>query len=454
MGSLIGSIIGNEEGGDARTAARNAGSEATGAYQSITPPSVDEQKVQLKLLQQMGVLSPELEQALTLAPSKMEDISTDPKIRDAQLQALETLRNLGNSGLSSQDMANLNAIRNDNNQQVNARNQSILQNQAARGTAGSGNELAMQLQASQSGANRASAQGDQLAADSQNRALQAIANSGTLAGQMNSQDFGQNAAKAQAADAISKFNTANSQDVSGRNVGRENQAQQYNLNEKQHIADSNVGIQNQQEMHNKALYQQQFQDQMARAQGLAGQLRQNQAQDMNESARQANFYSGIGQGVDKGAMAVAGAMSGGGSPGSLSPEAANANSNSAMIDNGYYGFGSSMGGGYAHGGMIPAYSDGGTVDQLAKMAPLAMMLLKDGGQVPGTPIVPGDSPINDVVPAVLSSGEVVVPNSVVNSDPSHIATFVQHAKDKNKHEIAMSSLTAIHKILKNLNEKR
>lgn len=44
--------------------------------------------------------------------------------------------------------------------------------------------------------------------------------------------------------------------------------------------------------------------------------------------------------------------------------------------------------------------------------------LKSGGHVPGTPKVPGNSYANDTVKALLSPGEVVIPNSVMQSkDP-------------------------------------
>ena len=46
-------------------------------------------------------------------------------------------------------------------------------------------------------------------------------------------------------------------------------------------------------------------------------------------------------------------------------------------------------------------------------APVAMM---PGGPVPGQAKVPGDSPKNDIVPAELSPGEVVLPRSI-SHDP-------------------------------------
>jgi hypothetical protein len=46
---------------------------------------------------------------------------------------------------------------------------------------------------------------------------------------------------------------------------------------------------------------------------------------------------------------------------------------------------------------------------------LAAALLAQGGQIPGTATVHGDSPSNDTVPTMLSPGEVVLPRSVTQS---------------------------------------
>lgn len=64
----------------------------------------------------------------------------------------------------------------------------------------------------------------------------------------------------------------------------------------------------------------------------------------------------------------------------------------------------------------PSYSHGGDVGSS----------LKAGGRVPGKPVVRGDSYKNDTVNAKLSPGEVVIPNSVMQSkDPAkNAAKFV------------------------------
>jgi len=81
-----------------------------------------------------------------------------------------------------------------------------------------------------------------------------------------------------------------------------------------------------------------------------------------------------------------------------------------------------MAAGFAKGGKVPAllspgetYIPPGKVNQAAKSAnPIA-----SGKRVPGKPKVPGNSYANDVVPAKLESGGVVIPNDIMQSkDPA------------------------------------
>jgi hypothetical protein len=69
---------------------------------------------------------------------------------------------------------------------------------------------------------------------------------------------------------------------------------------------------------------------------------------------------------------------------------------------------------------------GGVASGLTKLLPFA-----EGGEVPGMPRVPGDSPVNDTVPIMASPGEVVLPRTVAN-DPDEAKAFVAALKKKDK----------------------
>lgn len=93
-----------------------------------------------------------------------------------------------------------------------------------------------------------------------------------------------------------------------------------------------------------------------------------------------------------------------------------------------------LGGVLNAGGAIgaAALAKGGEVGVDGKAVSLAQALMARGGQVPGQPKHPGDDYRNDVVPTVLSKGEVVLPNSVTQGDgaPAKAAEFVEHLKAK------------------------
>ena len=85
--------------------------------------------------------------------------------------------------------------------------------------------------------------------------------------------------------------------------------QQQNLGERQRIQDTKTDLRNQQEMFNKALIQQQFQNQMAKA-GASANMLQNQAQMQQQAAqarsagKQAMFGGLLQAGASLGAAAL------------------------------------------------------------------------------------------------------------------------------------------------------
>lgn len=255
-----------------------------------------------ELYKQAAELNPELEQAVTLGPSEMAGIATDPSLRQAQLKALAKLQEIGDAGgRDAQFLAEQSQLESDINRNLRGQQEAILQNMAARGTAGGGQELAARQMAAQDAANRQAQMAMDAKAQAQQRALQAIMQGGQLGGQIQAQDFGQAQAKAQAADAIAKFNAANSQDVMSRNVGAKNQAQQYNVGTKQDIANQNVGLGNQAQQYNLGLAQQNFENAYKRAGGTANAYQNLGASKDASRDREAGFLGGL---IETGARAA------------------------------------------------------------------------------------------------------------------------------------------------------
>ena len=261
-------------------------------------------------------------EATLAGDSEMKGVSTDPRLRDAQMSALMDLQNISSSGgMTAEDKANLSRIQGQTAQADKGRREAILQNAAARGMSGSGNELLAQLQSSQAATDRQSQEGLDIAGMAQARALQAMMQSGQLGGSIRGQDFGEQSAVAQAQDAINKFNVANQNTASQYNATALNQtgqfnagnqldtdkfnsAQAYDLNKnntaiqnqalfanhdgRQGISNANVDIGNKQATANAGKAQQNFQNQLDLANGRTGAAKsaQNYWQDKEKEASQ------------------------------------------------------------------------------------------------------------------------------------------------------------------------
>lgn len=297
-GATIGSaLIGANQAKKGREAAMNAANQAAAQFANVDLPDVEKMKLALQNPELIGEYAPLLEQYLNLQPSAMENISVDQALKDEQMKALLGLSDIAEGGLTEGDKAAARDIQREVNQNAEARRQAILQNMAQRGTLGSGMELAAQLSSAQQAADQQSRAGDVLAQQAQARALQALQQSGALAGQVRGQEFGEQAQVAQAKDAINQWNTANQQNVAARNVAAQNQAQQQNLANRQALEAQRAQTANQQQIHNKGLLQQQFQNEMQRASGLAGAY-QTQGQVAQAGANaQAQMIGGIGSGI-------------------------------------------------------------------------------------------------------------------------------------------------------------
>ncbi len=271
-------------------------------YKDLSTPSVDEMALQLEQLVQQGTLSPEQAQTFLLEQSAMEDVSQDPATRQAQMDALGGLQEIvDNKGLTATDRANLNKIATEEATQERGAREAILSNAAERGVSGSGLELLSQMKAQQDAAGRRSQRDMDVAAMAEQRALQALMNQGELAGQIGNQQFTQDASKAGAQDAISKFNAQARQSTEAANVAARNDAQAKNLAVKQGVADSNVALKNQQQQYNKELQQREYENRLKKAGGQTEVAAKNSdIQGANSKAEADAFNKTLGTGLTMG----------------------------------------------------------------------------------------------------------------------------------------------------------
>lgn len=286
IGGVAGGLLGGFAGGDNGEADRKRQKELM--LQTLS----ELQGIPLPELRQIALENPRwLEdlQAQQLEPSQMQYISTDPRLKQQQNAAIDALNQISEGGgMTMADRANLADIQNQVATADKGRRDAIMQNMQQRGMAGSGLELLNSLQSNQAATDRNMQAGMNVAGMAQNRALDAIMQSGNLAGSLRSQDFGEQSKKAEAADAIARFNAQNLQDVN-----------KYNIAGRQDIGNQGVTNRNQNQMLANQVAQQRFSNQMDKANAMGNarglemsRIGQNRKEDIQANA---NTWAGIGK---------------------------------------------------------------------------------------------------------------------------------------------------------------
>lgn len=191
------------------------------AYEDLETPDLIEER-------------PEFVEAATLGPSALQGISTDPAFRKVQLEQLGALRNLAqNGGRNAASDADLAEIQQSENQNARGQREAILQNANARGMGGSGAELLAQLESVQAAQNNQSARDMQVRGQNQNTALQAGYNAANIGSNLDRDDYARQESKAQAADAIARYNAGQMTDTNRFNAETGNAAQRFNAGQQQ-----------------------------------------------------------------------------------------------------------------------------------------------------------------------------------------------------------------------------
>ena len=169
---IVGGLVGNLMSQGDRAKQRKMMSQALEELKAAGLPPDLSKEIIYQQFQQVGILTPELEQELNLAESETAKIKEDSKLRDSQTQALDLISKAARTGLRPEDRAALNDIRQSVQRDAEAKRQQIMSSMAARGMGGSGSELLAQLSAGQEANERASREGLQIGADASKRALE------------------------------------------------------------------------------------------------------------------------------------------------------------------------------------------------------------------------------------------------------------------------------------------
>lgn len=224
-------------------------------------------KIDLPELEEYILQNPELVgllEAEQLDPSSMEEISTDPALKEKQMQALMGLQERSEQGLTAQDKMQMEEMLGQVGAQEKSQRASIEAEMQRRGTADSGAALVSKLQGSQAGAQSARQKAMQMAAQGQNQRMAALQGMGQMAGQIEGADFGRQSQIASARDRIAQANAMNRQQVSAANLAA-----------RQNIENQRAGIANQQAQVANQIAQQNYNNALSRATGqgsVAGQM--------------------------------------------------------------------------------------------------------------------------------------------------------------------------------------
>lgn len=173
---------------------------------------------------------PQLEQATAqeVGPTELGKIQADPTGRNAQVSALERLAQFGEGGFSPEDAAEQRRAMDAAGGVASRQAAQGEQLAAARGLQRSGLSQALGQQAAQAGAQTASDTAAQLAAQRRQRQLQALGMMGSQGGALRGADYGEQADKATAQDALNRFNAnmrASALDQRNRNAQSQYAAQ-------------------------------------------------------------------------------------------------------------------------------------------------------------------------------------------------------------------------------------
>ena len=296
---MVGAVMAAREREQAARQAKDLINASVEELTAIGYPPEEAMKVSLEKARSAGTLTPELESEITQGRTEMEGIQSDPRLKEAQMNALLEMQGIGSGETRLSDKVASEKILGEAAQQEKGSREAIEQDMRQRGAYGSGAELAMKLQNQQGSAGRAANESLGVAQGAQDRALQALMQSGQLGGSIRGQDFGEQERIKSAQDQINQMNTMARQNVQQRNIASRNNAQQYNLGNAQNIMNTNTGLANQQEIANKGLVQQNWQNKMNVASAKANQRAGQASNITNAGNAAAAGYAGTGAGLSQ-----------------------------------------------------------------------------------------------------------------------------------------------------------
>lgn len=302
---IVAGVVGNIMGSSDRKKAQAAMKAALKELEAVGMPPDLSHELLMKEFESQGILTPELEEDLGMAQTEFAAIQENPELKNTQLAALNKFKQQSETGMGAEERAAFNQIQQAVRQDQRAKQEQILADAQRRGQAGGGNQLIAQLQSSQSGADSAAMQGNELASLIAQRVRQGAQDMNSAATNMRNQDYTVASDKAQAIDARNQYLHQNSTARQMRNVAAKNDAQAANLTNAQRLSEMNANLANQELLRQNAAKGEYYDRKLGYASAKAN-ARNGQAANYQAQAQATqDMYSGIGAGVGQGISAYA-----------------------------------------------------------------------------------------------------------------------------------------------------
>ena len=372
--SLLDTITGGKS-----SAASGALQDAINDIKAIPNITPEQLQFQIQKLQQTGLITPEQAKVYMQNPNALLSENISQTGTGAQETAISDLLGAANQGgLNPNEQAQMAEILQNLNTQEKGANDAVVQNQAARGALTGGETMAAQLQGNQAADVNANQNALGTASDAYTQMLNELTSAGGMGANLQGQENTQANTVAAATNSINQFNAAQQQGVENENVSAQNAAQAANTQTAQGLEEQNVANENTHAQQMAETNQTAYEDALQKAAAEAGVSETQANLDTQQGGQEAGLIGGL---IGAGGQVGAGLAS--------SPATA----------------------------AVPA-SGGGEIERFLK-----------GGVVDGRASVPGNSPKNDTVPAVLSPGEVVLPRTVAqNPQPDRVMAFLNRIR--------------------------
>ncbi len=262
----LGGLLGGDDSGNSAQLAQNQA-----LWNALMPPSAEDLAVNYNNYNYAGDVSPKMDVAQQLGQhDALQDVNLDPRLKQAQMSALDTLSKIAGSGFTPDEKASLDAARQQRDADVTSKLKALQQNQDMRGVGNSDMALAQQMMQAQSSANSGAADARAEQAQAYKRSLDAIMNKGSLASNMENTDYSRQANLANNLNSRELTNLGQRANVGASNVNRFNNALQYNNTNQQNVMNKNTDTQHSQANFNSQAKENAFANQIAKVNGQTG----------------------------------------------------------------------------------------------------------------------------------------------------------------------------------------